>query len=125
MKIELILVGLLLAINSWGQKKITGLVFDRKEVLPGVIVTEYGTDKKVVTDVNGRFEITTETANPTLTFEFIGLCTRIIKIRKRTELKVKMKWEKVRGKHISMRLHKKQRLPTQNILHALHFGLSK
>ena len=106
MKFALISVGLLLVINSWGQKIITGLVCDRKGVLPGVTVTEYGTGKKVVTDAKGQFKITTETAKPTLTFEFIGLCTRIIRIRKSTEIKVKMKWEKIRVKHISLRLHR-------------------
>lgn len=114
MKIELVLVGLLVVINSCGQTRITGLVYDRQGVLPGVTVTEYGTGKTVLTDVKGQFEITTETANPILTFEFIGFCTRLIKIGKRTEIKVKMKWEKVRGKHISMRLPKNQQLLVLN-----------
>lgn len=109
MKFKLILFGLIINFASRGQVTIRGLVYDKAEPTPGVTVTELGTENKVMTNEKGEFEIKTLTDNPTLKFTFTGFYPRIIKIKKKKNIKVKMKWEKF-AKDIAMRVEKKQLL---------------
>ena len=91
MKIYFSIFGLLVSIASCGQVKIKGIVYDKKELVPGVVVVELGSDNKVTTNANGEFEITTSTNTPTLTFNFIGFHTRTVLIKKKRDIKVKLK----------------------------------
>ena len=102
MKFKLLIFGLIISFSSRGQTTIKGLVYDKVEPTPGVIVTEMGTDNKVMTNVKGEFEIITKTHNPTLVFSFVGFVTRSIEVKKNRFLKVKMKWTK-RGRDIAMK----------------------
>ena len=107
MKFKLILLALIIAFCARGQETIKGLVYDKTGPTPGVIVSEIGTDNKVITDAQGQFKIETTTIKPTLTFSFTGFQTKTIKIKKNKFLKVKMKWDSPKYKHIS----KKQQPP--------------
>jgi hypothetical protein len=101
MKFKLIFLGLIIAFSVRGQETIRGLVYDKTGPTPGVMVTELGTDNKVVTDAKGEFEIKTKATNPTLTFKFIGFHSRTIKIKKNKFLNVKMKWDRPKYKDIA------------------------
>lgn len=101
MKFKLIILGLIIGFSARGQETIKGLVYDKTGPTPGVLVTETGTDNKVMTDAKGEFEIKTKLTRPTLTFTFIGFHTRTIKIKKNKFLKVKIKWDKPKYKDIA------------------------
>jgi len=79
---------------SYGQDTIRGFVYDKTGRVPGVMVTELGSENKLRTNEKGEFEIRTQTNDPTLTFVFTGFDTKTIKIRKRKFLKIKLKWTK-------------------------------
>jgi len=103
MKFYLTLISFCIVLTSWGQVIVEGTVFDRQGLMPGVVVTELNSIpiNRVVTNSNGEFKILTIQDNPILTFEYIGCKTKIIEIKKKLILKVKMKFEKAKGRHIS------------------------
>lgn len=54
-------------------KTVTGRVQDvNGEPLIGVSITERGTSNRVITDINGTYNITCTTANPYLVFQYVG-----------------------------------------------------
>lgn len=67
---------------------ITGKVLDgdNDQSLPGVNIQIKGTQQGTTTDVNGNFEIKTNTANVTLVFSFIGFETKEIDVKGSTDL---------------------------------------
>lgn len=55
------------------RKVYSGIVLDNAgEILPGVIVTEMGTNNGTVTDANGKFNLPLQDTNSRLTLNFIG-----------------------------------------------------
>ena len=96
---------ILIGFNSWGQETIKGIVICQNEPVPGITVTESGTNdqNKVMTNEKGEFEIKTVRSNSTLTFSFVGLLTKTIKIRKQKTVKVKMKVDRPKYKDIALR----------------------
>lgn len=103
MKFGLTLSCFCIALTSWGQVTVEGTVCDRQGLMPGVVVSELNSTpiNRVVTNSKGEFKIITIQDSPVLTFEYIGCKTRIIEIKKKFILKVKMKFEKAKGRHIS------------------------
>jgi TonB-dependent starch-binding outer membrane protein SusC len=92
MKRILILMGMLLFMGTslFGQQiRVTGTVTDAADgaTLPGVTVMVQGTTIGVITDVNGRYEVTVN-PNATLVFSFIGLRTTQIPVEGRTVINV-------------------------------------
>jgi len=54
-------------------KSITGTVIDKHgEPLIGVSILEKGTSNGTVTDIDGNYKMTTQTANPVLVFSYVG-----------------------------------------------------
>lgn len=84
-----------LAINPADQKKeISGVVKDPKGFpLPGVSVVVKGTTKGVVTDTEGKFEISVPNDAKSLVFSFIGMKTQEIAITSKTSFNVVFKEE--------------------------------
>ena len=94
MKRFLTLFGLLLLMGAtlYGQTiRVTGVVTDQSDgsTLPGVTVMVEGTTMGVITDVNGRFEITVA-PDANLVFSFIGLRTMSVPVQNRTVINVAM-----------------------------------
>ncbi|MCC4211523.1 SusC/RagA family TonB-linked outer membrane protein [Leeuwenhoekiella parthenopeia] len=62
--------------GMYAQSQITGVVSTSDgQVLPGVNVVEKGTNNGVVTDFDGKYQITTQSANAVLVFSFVGFET--------------------------------------------------
>jgi TonB-dependent starch-binding outer membrane protein SusC len=92
MKRILILMGMLLFMGTslFGQQiRVTGTVTDAADgsTLPGVTVMVQGTTIGVITDINGRYEVTVA-PNATLVFSFIGLRTTQVPVEGRTVINV-------------------------------------
>ncbi len=77
---------------SSNQKIITGKVLsaDDGTPLPGVNIIIKGTATGTVTDMQGNYQITSESANPTLVYSFIGLQTEEVKVANQSELNVNL-----------------------------------
>lgn len=75
---------------SIGQKKIHGKVFSAEDnmPLPGVNVTVKGTTTGTVTDIQGNYQLTSQSDTPTLVYTFIGLKTEEVKAGNQSELNV-------------------------------------
>jgi TonB-dependent starch-binding outer membrane protein SusC len=94
MKRFLTLFGLLLLMGAtlYGQTiRVTGTVTDQSDgsTLPGVTVMVQGTTLGVITDVNGRYEITVA-PDANLVFSFIGLRTMSVPVEGRSVINVSM-----------------------------------
>jgi TonB-linked SusC/RagA family outer membrane protein len=63
---------------------------DDGSALPGVNVVVKGTSNGTVTDADGNYKVTVNTANPTLTFSFIGLLSQEIVVGERGVVDVSM-----------------------------------
>ncbi len=92
-----IVILLMLCSPMWltAQTMVSGLVVDgtTNEPLIGVTILEAQTDKGTVSDLDGRFSIMTETANPTLIIRYTGYATVEIKPDGRTFLEIRMNEE--------------------------------
>ena len=73
------------------QRKVSGEVTDPAgEPLPGVNVLEKGTSNGVVTDVDGRFEISLQGSNPVLLFSYIGFISSEVSVGNRAVISLRM-----------------------------------
>ncbi len=74
------------------QKIIKGIVLsaDDGTPLPGVNIVIKGTTTGTVTDMQGHYQIISESTNPTLVYSFIGLQTEEVKVANQSELNVNL-----------------------------------
>ena len=73
-------------------KKVTGLVVDDTGApLPGVTITVLGSTRGVITDVDGKFEISNIENKDKLVFSFIGMTSQIIDVGNNTEIKITLR----------------------------------
>lgn len=71
------------------EKKVSGTVTDNTgALLPGVTITVVGSTRGVITDVDGKFEMTNVKPSDKLVFSFIGMTTQVIDVADQTEFKV-------------------------------------
>jgi TonB-dependent starch-binding outer membrane protein SusC len=71
---------------------VTGKVSDEKgEGLPGVTVLEKGTTNGTITDVNGRFSLSTPGSNVTLIVSYVGFLTQEVDVKNQTALSITLK----------------------------------
>src|SRR4029079_292602 len=87
-----ILISLFLAVQLPAQTTVTGTVLDAANGAPmvGVTIQEAETDKGTITDLDGHFEFTVTSADPTLIFRYTGYATVEVKLEGRTSLEIKM-----------------------------------
>ena len=72
-------------------KPITGVVKDEtNHPIPGATVSVKGTDKKAVTDVNGKFVLPDVSNNSTLNIAFIGYSLQQVAVNKRDSIVIAM-----------------------------------
>lgn len=92
MTMLLLLVGLqanAFALDEYQQRRISGRVVDSNgEALAGVNILEKGTTNGAITEANGSFAINTTSANPVLSFSFIGYVTQDITVGSQSTLEV-------------------------------------
>lgn len=82
-------VGIDLTTQETKQTKVTGVVSDESGApLPGVTVTVLGETRGVITDVDGKFEISNIEPTDKLVFSFIGMKSQIIDVESETNFKV-------------------------------------
>jgi TonB-dependent starch-binding outer membrane protein SusC len=75
------------AADDFQQRRITGRIMDAAgEPLGGVNITEKGTTNGAISEANGTFTINATSANPVLTFSFIGYLTQDITVGTRTNI---------------------------------------
>lgn len=80
-KISIILVLFLCSFTAFGQTKIKGKVTDGKEPVIGANVTIKGTTEGTVTDIDGKFDLTTTQPTPlTLVVTMVGMATSEIQV---------------------------------------------
>lgn len=82
------------SLSSYGQKtsNVVGTVTDEKgETLTGVTVSVKGTIKKTVTDLNGKFGITSTLASDLLVFSYIGFEVKEVKVELGKPMQVLLK----------------------------------
>ena len=75
----MLLVGLFLGLGTtWAQNKINGVVTSAEDGQPviGASVTVSGTKTGAVTDVDGKFSLTTKEKNPMITISYVGMVTQ-------------------------------------------------
>lgn len=73
-------------------RPVTGVVKDDNgNPIPGVNVLVKESDKGTITDIEGRFSLTLEKADPVLIFSFIGYQTKEITVGDQTEFDVSLK----------------------------------
>ncbi|MBS1978452.1 MAG: carboxypeptidase-like regulatory domain-containing protein [Bacteroidetes bacterium] len=96
MKFLTLFFGLLISLISFGQTTIKGVVYDRKGPISGATVTELGTDKELLTNEKGEFELTLTTNDRTIFVGAYGHRFRTIKIRDEKFLKIKLRRQKPR-----------------------------
>lgn len=78
-RILIIGLSILLTLNSFSQVTINGIVKTEDDLfLPGVLVTEKGTENSCMTDINGSYELTVSDSSTTLTFGSVGYITQEI-----------------------------------------------
>jgi TonB-linked SusC/RagA family outer membrane protein len=77
---------------SYAQLAITGTVVasDNQEELPGVNVVLRGTNRVVVTDINGRFSISVPSQESILQFSFIGFKSKEVRVGNQTSLSISL-----------------------------------
>jgi len=78
--------------SSRQQKKtIAGKVTDKRgDPLPGVTIIVKGTQKGIVTDMNGKYTLSGLSAENILVFSFVGMKTQEVKVEKNTSIDVVM-----------------------------------
>lgn len=69
---------------------VTGTVSDKAAPLPGVSILEKGTSSGTTTDANGKFTLTTTSANAVLIFSFIGYKTLEVPVGDRSIIDIAM-----------------------------------
>jgi TonB-dependent starch-binding outer membrane protein SusC len=75
------------AADDFQQRRISGRIIDASgEPLGGVNITEKGTTNGAISEANGTFTINATSANPVLTFSFIGYLTQEITVGTRTNI---------------------------------------
>lgn len=81
-------------IVSKDEKVVNGAVKDQNgEPLIGVSILEKGTNNGVITDLNGSYKITTQTADQILIFSYIGYQTQEVSVKGKTSLNIILKDE--------------------------------
>ncbi len=69
-----------LSVFSQG-RQVTGVVTDESgETLPGVNVVIKGTTVGTITDIDGKYSISTRGANDELTFTFVGYLEKVVAV---------------------------------------------
>ena len=70
-------------------KKITGKVVDAKgEAIIGAAIKVKGTTQGVISDIDGNFNLSVNTPNPTIEISFVGYQTKVMKVTSGTPLVV-------------------------------------
>lgn len=97
MKILILLSLFLTSSVVYGQTIIRGKVQDAadNDVIPGVIVTEKGTDNWITTDSNGQYSIQLKSENAILSFQILGYKTEDIEVKGQKTLEVFLKKETI------------------------------
>ncbi len=92
-KLTLILFFLTSSFIGICQISISGIVLAKEDKLeiPGVRVTEKGTENETVTDMNGTFSIIVSNPDAILVFAFIGMVEKEFKLKGQNNIKVLMK----------------------------------
>lgn len=95
MKRRFLLTSFLLALALMGaiaQIKVTGFTRDNQgEPLPAVNVVEKGTTNGVISNIDGKYEITVSSARSVLEFSFIGFEPQFVTVGSRRQIDVSLK----------------------------------
>ena len=93
MRYILLFILTLLAVEAFPQRTVSGVVFHADDMLPGTHIHENGTDNKTSSDTNGVFHIITTTDTCSLSFSFIGLTTKTVRITQDTTIHITLAYD--------------------------------
>ena len=89
--IMLISVSTLLAQQSTNQKRITGTVKDEQGIpMPGVNIKVVGTNQGTISDIDGKYSISTTTEKAKLEYSFVGYVSQIVAVSSKTVLNIQL-----------------------------------
>tara|TARA_R110000868_G_scaffold31931_5_gene116640 strand:+ start:2976 stop:3734 length:759 start_codon:yes stop_codon:yes gene_type:complete len=89
-KLNLLLALLLCTAFNYAQQTVTGVISDSSGIpLPGVNILEKGTKNGVVSDIDGRYVITTGD-NATLIFSSVGFNTQVIAVNNQSTINISL-----------------------------------
>ena len=90
-KYFLLFISFLSAVSLMAQITVEGTVYSKEsnETLPGVTVLVVGTSNGTVTDLDGKYKITTD-PNATLKFSYVGYKSIEVPVNNRTKIDVSM-----------------------------------
>jgi len=88
-----IVVFFLTAVNVISQNTVTGIILSEEDCLsvPGVSVTEKGTENTTTASIDGFYSITVKDSSSILVFSFVGMITREVAVNGQTELNTTLK----------------------------------
>ncbi|MEI6677118.1 MAG: SusC/RagA family TonB-linked outer membrane protein [Mariniphaga sp.] len=95
---QMLLLGLcvLFTSNAFAQVKVSGIVKSSSgELLPGVTIVVKGTTTGVVTNMDGKYNITVPTAQSILVFSFVGMESQQITVNGKTSINVSLASETI------------------------------
>jgi len=82
--------------DAFAQSKVKGVVKSSSgELLPGVTIMIKGTPNGVVTDSEGKYNITVPNAQSVLTFSFVGMKTQEVSVGSKTTISIVMEEETI------------------------------
>lgn len=77
---------------SFAQQKVSGTIKDQEGLpIAGATISEKGTSKGVITDFDGKFEITTTHSNSVLVFSYMSFITQEITVGNNKEINITFK----------------------------------
>ncbi len=95
---QMLLLGLcvLFTSNTFAQVKVSGVVKSSSgELLPGVTIVVKGTTTGVVTNMDGKYNITVPAAQSVLVFSFVGMESQQIPVNGKTSINVSLESETI------------------------------
>ncbi len=84
----LFIATLFISFSARAQHLVQGKVHDQVNSLPGVKITEKGTDNTTTTDSNGQFNLTTVHDSTVLIFQYLGYWPRTVLVTSDTTLNI-------------------------------------
>ncbi|MDP2337373.1 MAG: SusC/RagA family TonB-linked outer membrane protein [Bacteroidota bacterium] len=88
--LQMLLLGMFafLTSNAFAQFKVSGVVSSDGEVLPGATIVVKGTTNGVLSDMDGKYNITAPTAQSVLVFSFVGMQSQEVVVNGKSVINV-------------------------------------
>ena len=87
-----LVIAMTFSLGSYAQSLVTGTVTGEDGIgIPGVSIVVEGTTQGTITDIDGKYTLTTSKASSKLTFSYIGMLTQTIEVAGKSTIDVVLK----------------------------------